>query len=169
MDVRCGPPGEWRMTGWTSATVAGDAAATRGGETAMPRQEVQVRKITPAIGAEIRGVDLSRPLDVQVFQAVHDALMQNLVVFFRDQHMDHAQQKDLGRRFGELHTHPAAPSVAGHPEVMVIHADANSKFVNGESWHSDVSCDPHPPMGSILYMRTMPDVGGATLFANMYA
>lgn len=125
--------------------------------------------MTPGIGAEIRGVDLGRPLDDRAFEAVHEALMQNLVVFFRDQHMDHAQQKALGGRFGELHVHPAAPSVAGHPEVMVIHADANSKFVNGESWHSDVSCDLEPPMGSILYMRTMPEVGGDTLFANMYA
>jgi taurine dioxygenase len=83
--------------------------------------------------------------------------------------MDHVRQKAFGARFGKLHVHPAAPSVDGHPEVMIIHADANSKFVNGESWHSDVSCDEEPPMGSILHIRTLPDVGGDTLFANMYA
>jgi taurine dioxygenase len=130
---------------------------------------IQVRKLTPVIGAEITGVDLSQPMGNQVFQEVHDALMENLVVFFRDQQVDHAKQMAFGRRFGELHVHPAAPSVPGHPEVMIIHADANSKFVNGESWHSDVSCEDEPPMGSILHLETMPDVGGDTMFANMYA
>ena len=135
----------------------------------MRAQDITIRKVTPVIGAELHGIDLSRPLGNEAFQAVHDALMDNLVLFFRDQAMDHAQQKELGRRFGPLHVHPAAPSVPGHPEVMVIHADANSKFVNGEGWHSDVSCDLEPPMGSVLHMRVLPDVGGDTLFANMYA
>ena len=130
---------------------------------------MHVRKVTPVIGAEIEGVELSRPLGNETFQFVHDALMDNLVVFFRDQALDHAQQVAFGRMFGELHVHPAAPSVAGHPEVMIIHADANSKFVNGEGWHSDVSCEEEPPMGSILCMRTLPEVGGDTLFSNMYA
>lgn len=130
---------------------------------------MEIRKVTPVIGAEIHGIDLSQPLGNHAFQEIHDALMDNLVIFFRDQTMTHEQQKALGRRFGELHIHPAAPSVDGHPEIMKIHADANSKFVNGESWHSDVSCDAEPPMGSILYMRTLPDIGGDTLFANMYA
>ncbi len=130
---------------------------------------IRIRKVTPVIGAEIEGVDLSQPLGNETFQAVHDALMDNLVIFFRGQTMDHGQQKDFGRRFGALHIHPAAPSVDGHPEVMRIHADANSTYVNGEGWHSDVSCDAEPPMGSILYMRVLPEVGGDTLFANMYA
>ena len=95
---------------------------------------MHIRKVTPVIGAEIEGVDLSRPLGNETFQFVHDALMDNLVVFFRDQALDYEQQVAFGRLFGELHVHPAAPSVPGHPEVMVIHADANSKFVNGERW-----------------------------------
>jgi len=129
---------------------------------------MEIRKLTPVIGAEIAGIDLAQPLGNQAFQEVHDALMENLVIFFRDQRLDHAQQKEFGRRFGELHVHPAAPSVPDHPEVMIIHADANSKFVNGESWHSDVSCEEEPPMGSVLAMRVLPEVGGDTLFANMY-
>ena len=131
--------------------------------------QITIRKVTPVIGAEIHGVDLARPLGNEAFQAVHDALMDNTVVFFRDQTMDHAQQMAFGRMFGTLHVHPAAPSVPGHPEVMIIHADANSKFVNGEGWHSDVSCEAEPPMGSILQMRVLPDVGGDTLFSNMIA
>jgi taurine dioxygenase len=131
---------------------------------------IQVDKLTPHVGAEVRGVDLSRPLDEPTFKAVHAALVDNGVIFFRDQHLTPDQQKDFGRRFGELHVHPAAPSLlAGHPEILVIHADETSKHVAGENWHSDVSCDPEPPMGSILYMHELPPVGGDTLFASMYA
>jgi taurine dioxygenase len=101
---------------------------------------------------------------------VHDALMENLVIFFRDQKMTIDQHKDFGRRFGPLHTHPNAPiEFKDHPEILVIKADEKSKHVAGEEWHSDVSCDAEPPMGSILYLTEVPpDGGGDTLFANMY-
>ena len=77
----------------------------------------------------------------------------------------------LTRRFGKLHMHPASPDVvADHPEVLVIKADDKAKYIAGEDWHSDVSCDPEPPMGSILYLTQVPpDGGGDTMFANMYA
>ena len=136
----------------------------------MGYQTIEVRKLSPVIGAEIFGVDLARPLGNQVFQEIHDALMDNLVIFFRDQELSHEQHKAFGRRFGELHLHPASPrSGTEHPEILVIKADEHSKHVAGEEWHSDVSCDPEPPMGSILYMKQLPpDGGGNTLFANMY-
>jgi taurine dioxygenase len=136
----------------------------------MVYASIQVEKLTPHAGAEIRGVDLSRPLDEPTFKEVHAALIDNGVIFFRDQHLTPAQQKAFGRLFGELHIHPAAPrEVPEHPEILVIHADENSRHVAGENWHSDVSCDPEPPMGSILYMHELPPVGGDTLFASMYA
>jgi taurine dioxygenase len=131
---------------------------------------IRIEKLTPHVGAEIAGVDLGRPLDERAFKEIHDALVEHGVVFFRDQRMTPEQHKALGRLFGELHVHPAAPSLLpGHPEVFVIHADEHSKHVAGEYWHSDVSCDPEPPMGSILYMHELPPVGGDTLFASMYA
>jgi taurine dioxygenase len=136
----------------------------------MGYQTIEVRKSTPSIGAEILGVDLSEPLGNQQFQEVHDALMENLVIFFRDQKLSAERHKEFGRRFGKLHVHPAAPGVlAGHPEIFVIKADEKSRNVAGEDWHSDVSCDAEPPMGSILYITEIPpDGGGDTLFANMY-
>ena len=93
------------------------------------------------------------------------------MIFFRDQNMTPEQHKDFGRRFGKLHIHPASTNVLeGHPEILIIKADENSKRVAGEVWHSDVSCDPEPPMGSILYMHEPPENGGGdTMFANMYA
>ena len=93
------------------------------------------------------------------------------MIFFRDQTLAPEQHKAFGRRFGKLHVHPAAPGLfEGHPEILVIKADETSKRVAGEEWHSDVSCDPEPPMGSILYMHEVPAHGGGdTLFASMYA
>ena len=136
----------------------------------MTYTALRIEKLTPHVGAEVHGVDLSQPLDERTFKEVHDALIDNGVIFFRDQHLTPEQQKDFGRLFGELHVHPAAPALLeGHPEILVIHADEKSKRVAGEVWHSDVSCDPEPPMGSILYMHELPPVGGDTLFASMYA
>jgi taurine dioxygenase len=136
----------------------------------MGYQTIEVRKTTPNIGAEISGLDLSQPLGNQQFQEVHDALMENLVIFFRDQKLSAERHKELGRRFGKLHVHPAAPSLlAEHPEIFVLKTDEKSKHVAGEDWHSDVSCDAEPPMGSILYITEVPPHGGGdTLFANMY-
>jgi taurine dioxygenase len=138
------------------------------GESA-PYEAITITKLTPIIGAEIAGVDLSKPLGNRALDEIHRALAENLVVFFRDQHITPDQHLAFGRRFGDLHVHPAAPHAPGHPELMIIHADKDSPRANGEGWHSDVSCDVEPPMGSILYIRECPPVGGDTLFASMYA
>jgi len=133
-------------------------------------QTIQVTPSTPVIGAEIRGADLTRPLPDEQWREVHDAFLRYSVVFFRDQNpMTPEQQIAFGRRFGELHIHPAAPHMPGYPEVFVIHAHKDSQIANGEFWHSDVSCDVEPPLGSILQIHTLPPSGGDTLFAGMYA
>jgi taurine dioxygenase len=136
----------------------------------MRYETIEVRKSTPNIGAEIFGIDLSKPLSNQQFHEVHDALMDRLVIFFRDQTLDVEQHKAFGRRFGRLHVHPAAPSVLpDHPEILVVKTDEASAHIAGEDWHSDVSCDPEPPMGSILHLTEVPpDGGGDTMFANMH-
>ncbi|HEY5300050.1 MAG TPA: TauD/TfdA family dioxygenase [Acetobacteraceae bacterium] len=138
-------------------------------DNSAPFESITVDKLTPIIGAEIGGVDLSQPLGNRAFDEIHRALAENLVIFFRDQHLTQEQHLGFGRRFGELHVHPAAPHAPGHPELMIIHADKDSPRANGEGWHTDVSCDVEPPMGSILYIKTCPPHGGDTLFASMYA
>ena len=135
----------------------------------MSYQTIDVRPLTPTVGAEVHGVKLAEPLGNQQFQEIHDALMEHQVIFFRDQDMTLEQHKDFGRRFGPLHIHPSAPGPEGHPEVLRIHADENSKQVAGHRWHSDVSCDPEPPMGSILHLHTVPPSGGDTMFASSNA
>lgn len=132
-------------------------------------ETIQVEPLTPVIGAEISGVDLSQPLGNQTQTEIQNALMDHLVIFFRDQELDLEQHKAFGRQFGKLHVHPTAPSAEGHPEVLVIKADEGSKAIAGNRWHSDVSCDEEPPMGSILHMHELPPSGGDTMFANMYA
>lgn len=135
----------------------------------MEYQTIEVTKLTPYIGAEIGGVDLSRPLGNQQFQEVHDALMENLVIFFRDQDLTHDQHKDFARRFGRLAIHPSTIPIEGHRDIVAIHADENSKHAAGEDWHTDMSCCEVPPMGSILRLTEIPPHGGDTLFASMYA
>lgn len=138
-------------------------------EAAAPYDTIHVDKLTPIIGAEIAGVDLSQPLGTHQRDELQRALAEHLVIFFRDQKLTPEQHLAFGRHFGSLHIHPAAPHAPDHPELMIIHADEDSPRANGEGWHSDVSCDPEPPMGSILYITTCPPHGGDTLFASMYA
>ncbi len=133
-----------------------------------PYETVTVEKLTPVIGAEIHGIDLAKPLSNRQREELHRALAENLVIFFRDQSLTPEQHLAFGRLFGELHVHPAAPHDGGIPELMRIYSDKDSPRANGEDWHSDVSCDPEPPMGSILYIKQCPQTGGDTLFASMY-
>jgi taurine dioxygenase len=132
-----------------------------------PYQTLTVERLTPIIGAELSGVDLANPSETQIAE-IRRALLEHCVVFFRDQTMTQEQHLDLGRRFGPLHLHPAAPHEPGQPELMIITADENSPRANGEGWHTDVSCDAQPPMASILYIKQCPPSGGDTLFASMY-
>jgi taurine dioxygenase len=135
----------------------------------MQYETIKVNPLSPTIGAEIYGVNLAKPLGNQTFAEIHKALMTHQVIFFRDQVMDWDQHKVFGRRFGELHVHPTAPSPEGHPEILTIRGDAKSKQVAGQTWHTDVSCDEEPPMGSILHLHEVPEIGGDTIFASMYA
>ena len=134
-----------------------------------PYTTLGIDKLTPIIGAEITGVDLTQQIQDAQFAEIARALAENLVIFFRGQALTPRNHLDFGRRFGDLHIHPAAPHAEGEPALMRIHADRNSPRANGEGWHSDVSCDTEPPMGSILHIHSCPPHGGDTLFANMYA
>ena len=132
---------------------------------------ISIIPVTPLIGAEVAGVDLARPLSDNELGLVRQALLDHLVLFFRGQDLTIEQHKAFGRLFGELHIHPARDrnGIEGHPEILHVKAGPESTRVNGDDWHSDVSCDAEPPMGSILRLFEVPPSGGDTLFANMYA
>lgn len=137
----------------------------------MPANVIEIKPLNPVVGAELHGLDLREDLPDETIRAIKDALDRYQVVFFRDQEITPEQHLAFGRRFGELHVHPA---VRGKPreqwtEIMPVHADANTARVAGDKWHTDVSCDEKPPLASILYMETVPPSGGDTLFSSMSA
>lgn len=142
---------------------------------------IKVAPLTPVLGAEIEGVDLSEPLDDETFEEVRAAFNAYGVLVFRNQVLSNEDHKRFARMFGRLHVHPyhvksvapehtqksAFPDQVSDPEILVVKADQDSKFVAGEDWHTDVTCDEEPPMGSMLYLTKTPDIGGGdTCFAS---
>jgi taurine dioxygenase len=119
--------------------------------------------------AIITGLDLTKPLSNHQATELEAALVEHQVLFFRDQPLDLDSHQALGRHFGALHVHPNVPGPSGYPAVLPIHTDATSRRIAGEAWHSDVSCDEQPPLGSILHLHIVPPTGGDTLFASMFA
>ncbi len=134
----------------------------------MSKAEISLDPLTPTIGAEVRGLDLARPLSESELDALQRAWSENLVLFFRDQRLSVERLQALGRCFGPLHIHPQG-DVPGYPGIIEVHTDAGSETYAGHCWHSDASCELEPPVASILYLHDVPETGGDTLFANMYA
>lgn len=133
----------------------------------MPSSTIEVQPIAGALGAEIHGVDL-RCLDDESFAAIHEAFLEHLVVFFRDQELPPEQHKALSRRFGEIYIHPYLAPIEGHPEVIRIIKQPGDTLNFGGSWHADLTYLENPMLGAILYAQEVPEVGGDTMFANMY-
>lgn len=128
---------------------------------------LDIQPLTGSIGAEIFGVDISRPLSAQLAGEIRAALLGHLVIFFRDQSLDVAQHKAFARAFGEIFIHPYL-ELGSDPEIIEIRRKPGDARVTGDHWHSDTTMAPEPPMGSILYGVTIPPYGGDTLFANQY-
>jgi taurine dioxygenase len=129
---------------------------------------VQVRRLSGALGAELTGIDLSADLSTTALAGVRQALLDHCVIFFRDQVMTPAQQLAFARRFGEISIHPYGPQVPGFPEVMRVFKEKDDKINFGGGWHSDMTFLDKPPLGSILYAKEVPPQGGDTMFANQY-
>ena len=125
----------------------------------------EARPLTPALGAELIGADLTRP-DAVLFDEVHAALLQYKVVFFRDQLLSREQHIAFAGAFGELEIHPATPTDQPDPEILRIAHGPQSRG-SENNWHSDVTWRERPSLGSILRAVELPDNGGDTLFANM--
>jgi taurine dioxygenase len=132
-------------------------------------ETLDIRRVSGALGAEIGGVDLSRPLADATVAAIRKALVEHQVIFFRDQDLSPEQQLAFGRRFGPLNIHPYVKGMADHPEVMEIIKEPSDKTNFGGGWHSDMSFLEHPSIGSILYAVETPEWGGDTLFASQVA
>jgi taurine dioxygenase len=136
---------------------------------------IRVRPLSPALGAEIRGIDLSRPLDDATFETIRDVWHEDCVLCIPGQTLDELDQVRFAERFGELAaTLHEYESGKGHPAIMyVTNEKKDGKYVgalpDGEMYfHSDMCYLERPSKATLLYAMEIPSVGGNTLFANMY-
>jgi taurine dioxygenase len=139
-------------------------------------QAFDIRPLGGALGAEVLGLDLSRPVSEDDFRRIHRAHLDHHVLVFRDQRITPAEQVAFSRRFGPLQIHVLKNfQLAGHPEILVVSniLDAAGQPIGlgdaGHYWHSDLSYKDKPSLGSLLHAQELPAEGGDTLFANQHA
>lgn len=129
---------------------------------------ITIKVLTATIGAEIGGVDLREPLKDETVSEIRQALLDHLVIFFRDQPLTDEQHLEFALRFGPLSIPPLATKYQDSPAVTVLD-QVSPKGEGADEWHSDNTFMARPPMGSVLRAATLPAVGGDTCFASMYA
>jgi taurine dioxygenase len=136
----------------------------------MSDQSIEVTRMTAALGAEISGVDLTKPLTAAIRDEIQQALDEHLVVFFRDQDITVEDHIRFALALGEIYTHPVHQPLKeqGRPEIFELKSGPDMPFV-AERWHSDVTFEPVPPKASILRAVEVPEVGGDTMWASMGA
>jgi taurine dioxygenase len=138
------------------------------------RQQFAIKAFDAPLGAEVLGLDLSRPLSGDDFARLHRAHLDHHVLVFRDQHITPGQQVAFSRRFGPLQIHVLRQfQLASDPEVLVIsNIRENGQPIGlgdaGHFWHSDLSYKETPSLGSMLHAQELPLDGGDTLFANQH-
>jgi taurine dioxygenase len=126
--------------------------------------ELDVRPLSPTIGAEIGGLDLAKPLGEAVVAQVRAALNHHHVIFFRDQALSAEQQEAFANQFGAVtEGHPVIPAIEGNKKVLAI----DSRLDRASWWHTDITFLDTPPLASILYMLEAPEVGGDTMWASL--
>lgn len=134
------------------------------------RSRLAIKPLTGALGAEIGGVDLRRPIDDQTKRALRLALRDHLVIYLPDQDVTREQHLAFASIFGPVMRIPHILSVEGHPDVQIVRRDATDvdTYVTGGNWHTDSTYLECPPGAVAMRGITIPDVGGDTMFANTY-
>jgi len=127
-----------------------------------------VTPVAGAIGAELSGIDLNDRLDDDLVGNIRRALLDHLVIFFRDQNLTPARFREVARLFGEPVEYPFVAGMPDYPEIIEVKKLEHEKTNFGGIWHSDTVYLEEPPMGSMLLAREVPPYGGDTLFANQY-
>lgn len=136
---------------------------------------VSIRRVSPVCGAEVTGVDVRRSLEDATAGQIQRALGEHGVLLFRDCDITPEEHIAFSRHFGPLEAHVIGDfGLPGHAEVFVVSnvlEDDKPKgaVYAGQYWHSDLSYMKKPSLGSLLLCREMPEVGGDTMFASMYA
>jgi taurine dioxygenase len=129
---------------------------------------MEIRRLTGIVGAELLDIDLSGNLDKAQVAAIRQALLEHHVVFFREQTLTEEQHIAFAARFGEISMTPVYHTLAEYPQIMPVIKEPTDKDVIGDTWHTDETYHPTPPLGSILYGREVPETGGDTLWCNLY-
>jgi alpha-ketoglutarate-dependent taurine dioxygenase len=130
---------------------------------------IAIDRVSPALGAEIGGVDLASAAedDARIVE-IRALLLQHKVLFFRDQDITPGQHVAFARRFGELEVHPVYPHHPDHPELVLLDRDT-AKAARENIFHTDVSWRETPSLGSILRCVECPAMGGDTIWVDMVA
>jgi taurine dioxygenase len=131
--------------------------------------ELSIRRVAGALGAEVDGVDLARPLAPETVARLRAAWLEHQVLFFREQPLTPAQFMALARAFGAPIEYPFVQGIDGFPEIIEVKKLEHETANFGGIWHSDTAYLERPPMASILLAREIPPQGGDTLFASMTA
>jgi len=126
---------------------------------------IDIHPLSPALGAQISGVDLSRDLTGEQRNVIEQALLDHQVLFFRDQPITPQQQARFAANFGDLHIHPIYPNVPEQPEVLILDT-AVTDVRDNAIWHTDVTFLPTPALGAVLSAKQVPAYGGDTLWAS---
>ncbi|WXL24233.1 taurine dioxygenase [Ectopseudomonas mendocina] len=129
---------------------------------------IQITQLSPALGAQIDGIDLSQPLSAEQKDAIEHALLTHQVLFFRNQPITPQQQANFARYFGDLHIHPIYPNIPDQPEVLVLDT-AETDVRDNAIWHTDVTFLEEPALGAVLAAKQPPAFGGDTLWASSSA
>ena len=132
-------------------------------------RHIEVRPIAAALGAEIHGVDVARPLEGEVVTEIRQAFLDHLVIFFRKQKLTAQEQLAFAQRFGQPMEYPQLEGLPGCPLVTAVIKLPHERVNFGGVWHSDTTYLARPPMASMLYAVELPPSGGDTLFANQYS
>jgi taurine dioxygenase len=144
------------------------AQGTMNNAVRRPYRHIEVRPIAGALGAEIRGADIARPLEDEVVAEIRQALLDHLVIFFRKQKLTPQGQLAFAQRFGEPMEYPQLKGLPECPLITPVIKLAHERVNFGGVWHSDTTYLARPPMASMLYALEIPPYGGDTLFANQY-
>lgn len=131
-------------------------------------ETISATPLSPALGAEIGGVDIAAGIDDVQFAELRQAFIDYGVIFLRDQHITPDEHVAFAERWGKININRFFRPVDSHPMIAEVRKEPEQKTNIGSIWHTDHSYDELPALGSILYAREVPSVGGDTLFASMY-
>ena len=130
-------------------------------------KQYHLNKLSPELGAEISGIDLSKDFNEEIQNKIYDDLINYKVLFFREQNITPQFHVEFAKSFGSIEEpHPVYPHVDGFPEIVLLENDKDNP-PDTDEWHTDVTFKNDPPFASVLYSKTIPEVGGDTLWSSL--